>query len=105
MNELGCKSTSLSNYLHSNRKYFKNRIFAFKTIPIKRHYSEETLRKFRNVRRITKPVLQYDLNNVLVETHNSIADAANSISTDRKSISRCCRGKSKTCKGYIWKYA
>lgn len=103
--ELQCKQTALSSYLHNpSRKNFLGRIFKFKVPPKKRKFSPEQLERLKHTKRNTKSVAKYDLNNNLIESYNSIKEAADSVGTDRKSIYRCCAGKAKTCKKFIWKF-
>ena len=61
-----------------------------------------------------KQVLQYDINNNLINEYDSIADAARYILRERhselvlkhvtKRISSCLNGKNKTSYKYIWKF-
>jgi group I intron endonuclease len=48
-------------------------------------------------------VIQYDLNNNYINTHNSISDAAKANNIERNSISKNINGKTKTACGFIWK--
>lgn len=50
------------------------------------------------------PVLQYDLDNNLLNRFNSITDAAKSINKDTSHIVSCCKGRRKTAYGFIWEY-
>lgn len=58
----------------------------------------ETRKKFR------KPVLQFDLNNKLINEFNGIREAGKICKLDNGTITRCCKGKIKQYKGFIWKY-
>lgn len=49
------------------------------------------------------PIEQYDLNGVLVATHNSIRDAAADTGLSYANIWACVMGRTKKAKGYIWK--
>lgn len=51
-----------------------------------------------------KPVIQYDINMVELNTFNSIREASKILEIDESGISAVCRGKRKTCYGYIFKY-
>lgn len=59
--------------------------------------------KFRN-NKLSKPVIQYDLEGNVVKEWCSIREAYRQFSFNPTSISRCCKGKYKTACGYIWKY-
>lgn len=50
------------------------------------------------------PVLQYDLDNSLLNRFNSITEAAKSINKDTSHIVSCCKGRRKTAYGFVWKY-
>lgn len=51
-----------------------------------------------------KPVLQFDLQNNLINKFKSISFAAESLNIQRAGIYQCCTNKLKTYKTYIWKY-
>lgn len=52
-----------------------------------------------------KPVLQYNLDGILVKEWTSIKSAAKVLGLDRPSISNCCGGKKfKQVGGYIWRH-
>lgn len=70
---------------------------------------EEAKIKIRNYQLVNAyskyiPVLQYDLDNSLLNRFNSITDAAKSINKDTSHIVSCCKGRRKTAYGFIWKY-
>lgn len=67
---------------------------------------EEAKIKIRKYNAFSKyvPVLQYDLNNNLLNRFNSITDAAKNIDKDTSHIVSCCKGRRKTAYGFIWKY-
>lgn len=56
------------------------------------------------LKKISKPVLQYDTNLNLIAEYPSASEAARQIGIDNSLISKCCKNKIKTAKGYIWKY-
>lgn len=49
-----------------------------------------------------KPVLQYDINNNLIQEWPSITDAEKTLHLC--SISECCQFKRRSCGGFIWRY-
>ena len=49
-----------------------------------------------------KPVLQYDINNNLIQEWPSIRDAQETLHLYK--ISECCLFKRKSCGGFIWRY-
>lgn len=51
-----------------------------------------------------KPVIQYDLNGVLIKEWSSQKEALEALDMPSGSISRVCRGIYKTAGGYIWKF-
>lgn len=52
-----------------------------------------------------KVVLQYDLNNNLINEYDSVTSASIQFNKDKTPIiSRCCNNKQKTGLGYIWKF-
>lgn len=65
-----------------------------------RKQSSERMKKNNPARK--SPVLQFDLDNNLLNEFNSIKEAK--LATNIVSISDCCRGLQKTAGGFIWKY-
>ena len=51
-----------------------------------------------------KPVLQYNMDGVLVGRYQSIQDAAAQVYGERNLISKCAHGKFKQAYGYIWRF-
>ena len=52
----------------------------------------------------SKPVLQFDLQDILVKEYSSTHQAERETGFDNSSIAKCCKGKLKTAYGYKWKY-
>lgn len=62
--------------------------------------------RFGKLNSISKPILQYDLNNNFIRRFESVGEGARFLrnkSADR-SISKCCNGLRKTAYGYIWRF-
>ena len=53
----------------------------------------------------SKPINQYDKNNVFIQSWDSIQQAAKSLNLHASSISSCCIGKLKSTGGFIFKYS
>lgn len=53
---------------------------------------------------LSKPILQYDKNGILVKKWNSIADVEYTLGFHRSCISNNLIGNTKSSYGYIWKY-
>ena len=53
---------------------------------------------------LSKPILQFDIDNNLIKEWKSIHDAERTLKIANTHISECCRGKAKTAGGYIWKF-
>lgn len=71
--------------------------------------SEEVRAKIRNYQLSNASskyvsVLQYDLDNNLLNRFNSITEASKSINKDASHIVSCCKGNRKTAYGFIWRY-
>lgn len=58
----------------------------------------------KNRRISSKPVGQYTLDGVLVNTWTSATDAARELGVNRSCISECCSRKRKSTGGYIWRH-
>lgn len=52
----------------------------------------------------SKPLYQYDLNGVLINTYPSVHEAARQLGIKKQGILSVCSGKRKTYKGYRWSY-
>lgn len=97
------KHTIFCNKNREISKETRERIGRGKRMP------EEAKIKIRNYQLVNAyskyiPVLQYDLDNNLLNRFNSITDAAKSINKDTSHIVSCCKGRRKTAYGFIWKY-
>jgi len=72
-----------------------------------RKHCEATKNNVIKVRYTTpkKPVLQFDLNNNLLNEFNSITEASDYLGGNKNTpISRCCKNVYKQSLGYIWKF-
>lgn len=54
--------------------------------------------------KLSKPVLQYSLNNTLIKEWDSMILASKTLNLNRGNITSCCKGKNKSVGGFIWKY-
>lgn len=53
---------------------------------------------------LSKPVKQYDENQVLINVFPSVRVASRETGVRNQYISNCCLGKTKSAGGYVWKY-
>lgn len=51
-----------------------------------------------------KPILQYDINGILLNKYDTIKIASDKTGIIRSSIDNCLNNRAKTAGGYIWKY-
>lgn len=56
------------------------------------------------IERFSKPVLQLDLNNNIINRFSSASEAERYLGGKGSHIGCCCLGKRKTAYGYRWKY-
>lgn len=56
------------------------------------------------IKKISKAVVQYDLNMNKINEFISGQEAFRQTGTDNSSITKCCKGKLKSANGYIWRY-
>lgn len=68
-----------------------------------RHPKSEFKKGVPNVR-MSKKVLQYDLNGNFIKEWPSIAEASRFLKTSNQNIVKVCQGKRNKCAGYIWRY-
>ena len=75
-----------------------------------RHAIENNLRKACNTlgktgarNRLSKPILQYDINGNFIKEWIGIAETARTLNYKECSISACLNGRHKTAHGFIWK--
>lgn len=54
--------------------------------------------------RISKPVLQFDLNDNLIKEFPSLMQVYRELGFSCGNIVNCCKGRYKTAYGYIWRY-
>lgn len=57
------------------------------------------------LRRISRPVIQYDLDMNTIAAFPSIAEASRATGIKTNAITHCTRGRCKTSGGFIWRYA
>lgn len=57
------------------------------------------------LRRISKPIIQYDLYMNIITKYPSIAEASRSTGIKVNAIINCTRGRCRTSGGFIWRYA
>lgn len=55
-------------------------------------------------KKISKPIIQYDLNMNPIKEWNSIKEASENLKIDSGTLVACLKGRQKTCKGFKWKY-
>lgn len=56
------------------------------------------------ISKISKPILQLDLQGNFIKEFDSAKSASLELGIDSSCIGKCCKGKRKTCGGFIWKY-
>lgn len=61
-------------------------------------------RNERRGKKLSKSVLQFDLNDNLVMEYPSVMQAERETGFANSNIVKCCNGKYKTAYGYIWRY-
>lgn len=61
-----------------------------------------TLRRLRSI--CSKYIIQYDLNDNIINEYNSITEAHNKTDVAKSQICWACKGKYETAGGYKWKY-
>lgn len=89
----------MKGYIYKLTCTITGKVYIGKTIDINRRMAQHSKITSKYV-----PVLQYDLNNNLLNRFNSITDAAKNIDKDTSHIVSCCKGRRKTAYGFIWKY-
>lgn len=68
-------------------------------------HSKESIEKLKLSHPNRREVIQFDLNNNIIEIHISIRDCSNKTLLCRRHISNCCKnGKSKTVGGFYFRY-
>lgn len=55
------------------------------------------------IKKMSQPILQYDLEGNLIKEWESAREAGRN-GFDRSSIAKCCKGKQKIHKGFVWEY-
>lgn len=100
--------------LSEERKLFLHNLwFGHKPSKESREKASRSLKKkyregFKNInqiKKVSKEVNQYDLNNNFIQTFPSLIQAAKSLGKkDAKQIRKVCQGKKEQVYGYIWKF-
>lgn len=105
------RKKEMSEYM-SNRIISKETKDKLRKNAENRKYSEKTRLKMRNAKidkigklhHGSKPVLQFDLNNKLINKFDGLCEAERSTKIFNTNISKVCNGKRKTAGGFIWKW-
>lgn len=58
----------------------------------------------KSMKVLSKPVLQFDLDDTFIKEWKSINDACRSLNIASSNLSKVCRGQGKTLKNFKWKY-
>lgn len=98
--ELNCSISLINAVIHLRRPTAKGYQFKAKnddTIQIKPFIKKKS-------GPVGKAVIQYDLNNNIINEYISISEAARQTGLHSQNISGVCRGIKHTCGGYKWKY-
>ena len=69
------------------------------------NYSYNLIYAYYHGERKLKPVSQFSLNGVLIDTYITGKEASEKTGVSRSGICNCCKGKIKQAGGFIWKYA
>lgn len=69
-----------------------------------KHWCYGKKRNIDFISKISKPILQFTLDDVFVKEFDSAKSASLELGIDSSSIGKCCKGKQKSCGGFIWKY-
>ena len=90
---------------HKNENKLDNRIenLEWCTVGYNNTYGS---RLKRVKQKVSKPVIQYDLQGNYIKEFESIGDAAREINTNAGNIIKCCKRNPKynKVKGYVWRY-
>ena len=88
---------------HINEVKTDNRLSNLNLMTAKENLNYGT-RNERAGKKLSKVVLQFTLDNILVKEYSSIMQAERETGFANSYISACCKGKYKTAYNYIWKY-
>ena len=89
---------------HRDERPVNNRLENLNLMTCKENCNWGT-RNERMTKKLSKPVLQFDLNDNLVKEYPSIIQAGRETGFAFSNICACCNGKLKTAYNYKWKYA
>lgn len=93
--------THITACCRDRRKKAKGFIWRYSNEPLTKEHIARCNSKENNC--ITKPVCQYDLNGILLNTYNSRIEAMKETGVNDGSIYFCCNRITKTAGGWIWR--
>ncbi len=64
--------------------------------------SQRTIEKISETK--SKPIYQFDLNNMFIQKFNSVKEAIKKTNSDRTTLYKCLNGQAKQCNSFIWKW-
>lgn len=89
-----------SGFKHSKQECESRKLRALQNNPMKLEASKAKLSQIKK-----KPVQQYSLDGILLDTFDSAIQVEEQFGFRRQNISSCCRNESSRAYGYIWRYA
>lgn len=99
-------NNNVSNLEWNTRSENMKHAYRIGIISISKKQSEDFKKRIMNsIKRKTKKVIQYDLDNKYIKKWNSINEAGKNLGIQPGNICNCCKGKLNKTGGYIWKYA
>ena len=97
--ELGFKKYGICNCCNGKLKQSHKYIWKYETIDNEKNINTIDINFFNR-----KPIQQFDLNGVFIQSWESQRKAAKELNINPSKISSVCNLKRKTAGGYIWKY-
>ena len=99
----------ISKALKGRKSYYRDKVWRQQRSELMKQHpvlTKESIEKahINSAKKLSKKVIQFDLNNKKIREYNSIREASRETGFDYSYIAKCCKGKYLSVYNFKWKY-